>query len=362
MNHGLASTWIRVLGFVQVLLLALLTIACTNTSIPIEQNVLLSELEDKASNSDLWPNNSEQVGEFIEDLGRLIRGMSALEESTYFPQLAELRWMAIGFDALHQNPAGTENDEMGESPYSLAIQLRAIAEEKPEFIDSNFEASLSALEERLWAHAKMLEDTDIDHRLIQARQFLTSGSMENLNDDAPMFEHLDFLSYYEDFRPDRREEISKTREKLENRLSALELEALDKRRRDYQAWALEMIWAFEQKVEDIQQDEGFRFSNPIPDNWTWEEEEYQEIQGAMINHLVPIDQTVLDLPVMRRFHSSFDIAWKILDGQDERKAQNCVAIASTLISKRTSDNGSVFDLQFDRLDRSEQWRERKCAQ
>ncbi|MXZ32607.1 MAG: hypothetical protein F4Z20_04350 [Gammaproteobacteria bacterium] len=343
--------------WMQILILALLTAGCVNSNTPAGLNASLSELVNRASNSNLWPTNSIEAEEFINDLGRLIGGLSPLEEATYFPRLSELRWMAIGFDALHLEPMTAENGDTGESPYSLAVQLRGIAEEKPEFIDSDLQNSLSALAKRLLKRAEALENRDIDQRLDQANQFLTSGLLDYPREDDSIFELLDFLGYYESVQEDRAPEISHVRKQLENRLA----EALDKPRREYQAWALERIWEFERAVEEIQQDEGFRFFDPIPDNWTWEEEEFLEIQREMINHLLSIDQALLELPVLKRFQSGFEIAWDILGKQDERKAQNCIAIASALVAKRSFDNVSDFDPRLDRVYANRLWGEQQCV-
>ena len=353
-------------------LLILLTAACAPTtqyqnaaflSMPAEWETRLAELEYKASNPESWPTNLEEAEEFIDELGHLINELSPLAEATYFSQLAELRWKAIAFEALLREPAESGGSASDETPYSLAIQLRAIADENPDRLVSNPEQSDSSLMDKLLERADGLEDLDIDRRLSEALQYLEnpgSAPEDSSTNDFDTYELLDYLSYYESARSDRAQDISGVREKLEDTLAALEAETLDKTRRDYQAWALERIWDFEEAFEKVRSDEGLSMFDPIPDNWTWEEEEFAQIQNAMISHLLPIDQTLLDLPVMKRYQSGFDIGWSVLERQDERKAQTCVAIASAIIPKQTFFSSTSYVPQQDGFGESEQWEQMQC--
>ncbi|MDE0001398.1 MAG: hypothetical protein OXQ29_01715 [Rhodospirillaceae bacterium] len=355
------------------LVLILLTAACAPTtqyqnpgfvSMPAEWENRLAELDAKASNPELWPKNLDEAEEFIDELGQLIGRLSPLAEANYFPQLAGLRWKAIAFDALRREPAESGNSADGESPYSLAIQLRAIADENPDRLDSGLEQPDTSLMHMLLERANELENQDIKIRLSDASQYLEniSSDPEVLStNDAGIYELLDYLSYYESTRADWAQDISGVRENLEDTLAALEAETLDKTRRDYQAWALEQIWDFENAFEEIKSDEGLSFFDPIPDSWSWVEEEFTQIQNALISHLLPIDQTLLDLPVMKRYQTGFDIGWEVLERQDGRTAQTCVAIASAIVPKRTFFGSASAVPQSDRFDQNEQWEEMRCG-
>ena len=330
------------------------------SAMPAECGGRFAEIEFRVSNPDSWPSDSVQAGEFIDELGRSIRRLSPLEEAACFPLLAELRWMAIGFDALQREAASPDAGESDEAPYNLAIQLRGIVEEKPEFVDSNLTGAIRSLEERLLERADNFENEDIDFRLGLAQQYLAEqfemdSSMEIGNQ---MYETLDYLNYYEEIGLVRQREIKIVRENLQNHIAALEAEILNKPRRNYQAWALEQIWAFENAVESLRSDEEFSFFD-IPDSWTWNEEEYRKIQTAMIQLLLPIDQTLLDLPVLKHFQAGFDVGWEVLNKQSGRSAQTCVAIASSMTARR-----SLMMRQgpnVNKIEETDVWRERECG-
>ena len=378
--------------------LTLLTAACAPTTqyenagflaMSAEWESRLTELESTASNPDSWPADLEEAEAFISQLGQLIEELSPLAEANYFPRLAELRWSAIAFEALRREPDASGESTTGDTPYSLAIQLRAIAEERPVRLDADPGEPGLSLVAKLRERADVLEDQDIDRRIKDARQFLPSpkpdpegsstrcdvndmaarvpeGSEESstddavITDDAELYELLDYLSYYEDTRPDRAQEISDVRKPLEDTIAAREAETLDKPRRDYQAWALTQIWCFEEAFEEAKSDEGLSVFDFIPDNWTWEEEEFVQIQKAMISHLLPINQTLLDLPVMKHYQNVFDIGWHVLDKQNSRTAQTCVAIASAIVPKQTFFNFASYRPQSDGFDGSAQWKDREC--
>ena len=352
--------------------LILVTVACAPTtqyqnagfvSMSAEWESRLAELDSRASDREQWPTNLDEAEEFIDELGQLIGRLSPLAEANYFPQLAELRWRAIAFAALHREPAESGASAGDESPYSLAIQLRAIADEKPARFDSDPKQPDSSLIDMLLERAKTLEDQDIARRLDESRQYYESPVLDpddSSTNVAEIYELLDYLSYYESTRSDRAQDISGVREKLENSIAALEAESLDKTRRRYQAWALEQVWDFEKAFEEVRNDEGWSIFDPIPDNWTWEDDEFTQIQNAMIWYLLPIDQTLLDLPVMKRYQTGFDVGWGILERQDERQAQTCVAIASAIIPKTTFFDSANAVPQPDRFGENKQWEQMRC--
>ncbi len=315
-------------------------------------------------NPEFWPCDSAEAGLFIDNLGRIIRNLSPLEEASDFPRLAELRWMAIGFDALVQEPGGSEGGDFDQSPYNLALQLRGITEEKPIFTDSNLMNSISSLEVQLLARAKLLENQDIDLHLSQVGQFLestTPGMVEYSAVEDRIFEHLDYLSYYMEVRLDRQGEISVALAQLEERLALIEQDLLGRPMREYQAWALERIWDFEQRLEVIKENfEESGFFNSLTGELT--EQGYREIQEAMIQYLAPIDQSLLEMPVLRRFQIVFEAGWNELDEQDGKYAQDCVAIASAIVTKQALNGGTEVEALFNRFSTSTLWEARRCAQ
>ena len=143
----------------------------------------------------------------------------------------------------------------------------------------------------------------------------------------------------------------------------------NKVRRGYQEWALRQIMDFEgtrkeiedrpREAYDNEDDEGFCQYLPrlICGNWT--EEKNREIQEAMISYLLPIDQALLELPVLNRYQREFNAGWERLE---EHRAQTCVAIASAAIKNRTMHNFGAHDPDAESAERSELWEREECEQ
>ena len=117
----------------------------------------------------------------------------------------------------------------------------------------------------------------------------------------------------------------------------------DRRRRGYQEWALRQVMDFEvarTMIEDrprgeseSDEDDGL-FCRLLSERFCgeWTMEKYREIQEAMVTYLLPVDQALLDLPVLNRYRREFQAGWELLA---EQPAQTCVAIASAMVRKRT---------------------------
>ena len=161
----------------------------------------------------------------------------------------------------------------------------------------------------------------------------------------------------------------------------------DRVNRRYQAWALKRIMAFEERQEEIksssgntpevERDHGGKDGeNGLLDKSLEEldavgdftdkifggkcaNERCREVQNAIVAHLLPIDQVLLDLPVLKRYHREFDEGWKYLDGQDE---QTCVAIAAAVVRKRTLRDFQDHRPEAGIVEGSELWRDRGCEQ
>ena len=100
--------------------------------------------------------------------------------------------------------------------------------------------------------------------------------------------------------------------------------------RDYQRWALEKIKVFEDEYQAISEkaDEAARALRRDDGGWI---DYYKEVQEAMIDHLLPINVSLLDLPVQERYLQAFQTGWKKLDGRED---QTSVAVASATTRKK----------------------------
>ena len=53
------------------------------------------------------------------------------------------------------------------------------------------------------------------------------------------------------------------------------------------------------------------------DNSGWSDDRFREVQEAMVTFLLPIDRTLLDLPILKRYQREFDSGWNRLEGRKE---------------------------------------------
>ena len=113
----------------------------------------------------------------------------------------------------------------------------------------------------------------------------------------------------------------------------------------YQRWALSGIKKFEDAVQGISRKVAKATSwldtvNPTrwdePDYLEYrqynEAGQYREVAQAMIDHLLPVNLALLDLPVHERYQQAFQTGWQKLDGRDD---QTDVAKASAVTAKKS---------------------------
>ena len=115
--------------------------------VPVEMsdqwNTHLEMLENRLSEQASWPEQAGEAAEFLAAVSTLVSELSPLAEATYFARLARLRWSAVAFDALHR-----EYDPE-EVLFDQVEQLRAIADAKPEDVDTVLEEALLQRGEKL---------------------------------------------------------------------------------------------------------------------------------------------------------------------------------------------------------------------
>ena len=195
---------------------------------PLSWEDRLEDLERRSFEAELWPANAIQAGQFFDELSALIQDLSPLAEANYFSRLAWLRWTAVAFDALHRERGPNE------TLFSLADQMRAIADAKPtgiEDIGSNLDEQLRSRAEEIQTKA---EAAVFDDALEQARRYLDDAetvqhdlSLSRLN-AASVDEIYDTLALYED-RPAWKDEVKDVRKKLETHMLEREAQLLHDR-------------------------------------------------------------------------------------------------------------------------------------
>ncbi len=120
--------------------------------------------------------------------------------------------------------------------------------------------------------------------------------------------------------------------------------------RSYQRWTLSKIRKFDDALQRIstKADDASSWLDTakslVPDRLVSDSAErqkrreyvdagqFREIGQAMIDHLLPVNVALLDLPVHERYQQAFQTGWRKLDGHDD---QTNVAKASTVAKKKS---------------------------
>ena len=154
--------------------------------VPVEMsdqwNTQLEMLENRLSEQASWPAQAGEAAEFLAAVSTLVSELSPLAEATYFARLARLRWSAVAFDALHR-----EYDPE-EVLFDQVEQLRAIADAKPEDVDTVLEEALLQRGEKLLLAA---EESAYNALVARAKRLLDSP--DALQGDPTATPHGDLL-------------------------------------------------------------------------------------------------------------------------------------------------------------------------
>lgn len=120
--------------------------------------------------------------------------------------------------------------------------------------------------------------------------------------------------------------------------------------RSYQRWALSEIRKFDDALQSISNEADDASSwldtakSLVPDRLMSDSPErqkrreyldagqFREVRQAMIDHLLPVNLALLDLPVHERYQQAFQTGWRKLDGHDD---QTGVAKASAVAEKKS---------------------------
>ena len=353
----------------------------------------LEGLEAIVADPDAWPKDASQAEKFMGTLSELISELSPLSESTYFSKLSLVRWAGVAFDGLYRTPVSDEPLD------NLAEQLRTIADAKPEGDVADLDQRLRETADEFTnkAEAQFIEEIIQEARTYLTSE--NTAKQHSLDKDARIGEVHEILGVYENHsqRGDEIKELRKKLQRhtairdaqsqaaalteqwhmakslttsqatvyeaavnmllyevataraflalqglrqpiyksLEDELRGAVEAIQDETRRGYQKWALEQILRFERRYSAIADKAAQDAKIFSIDNDGWSDERFLEVQEAMVFFLLPIDQALLDLPVLKRYQREFDEGWSRLDGRAE---QTNVAVASSDTPKRTFYN------------------------
>ena len=154
--------------------------------VPVEMsdqwNTQLEMLENRLSEQASWPAQAGEAAEFLAAVSTLVSELSPLAEATYFARLARLRWSAVAFDALRREHVPEEE------LFGQVEQLRAIADAKPEDVDTVLEEALLQRGEKLLLAA---EESAYNALVARAKRLLDSP--DALQGDPTAAPHGDLL-------------------------------------------------------------------------------------------------------------------------------------------------------------------------
>ena len=304
---------------------------------PPEWEDLLNKLEAQVLYSNRWPKGEKEIEQFDSQVSELVTGLPVWADAHCFPRLSLVRWAAMAFNHLNdsQNPDTLLND------LAMAEEVRGLADIKPG-------DDASALAQRLREKAKKVEEQQIDKAIEWAEQYLKKDAKEAGHDIESI---ADFLGRHENNpvqNDQKRSKIASIRKGLESELYHTIEEQQGKAKRKYQEWALKEILKFKEEFQRVSKEAGQASDEAKKGEslWdkikkastaalaallnSWDDKRYEEIQNAMISHLLPIDLALLELPVLKLYHQAFEIGWKTLDGRDEQIA---VAESSARVKK-----------------------------
>ena len=133
---------------------------------------------------------------------------------------------------------------------------------------------------------------------------------------------------YDDLESELRRAVEDIESAAAERVEKRQAEAM----RSYQKWALSKVKAFEAAFKITADKAAQSASLLLRDDGGWTDAYYREVRQAMIEHLLPINIALLDMPVQERSHRAFQTGWKKLDGRED---QITVAQASALAHKKS---------------------------
>ena len=133
---------------------------------------------------------------------------------------------------------------------------------------------------------------------------------------------------YDELESELRRAVEAIESKAAERAEERQAQAI----RSYQRWAFSEVKAFEAVFRATSDKATEDASLLRRDDGGWNDVYYNEVRLAMINHLLPINLVLLDLPVQERYQQAFQTGWKKLDGRED---QTSVAQASALTMKKS---------------------------
>jgi hypothetical protein len=108
----------------------------------------------------------------------------------------------------------------------------------------------------------------------------------------------------------------------------------DKWSSDYQVWAVTEIKQFRRELEDAQNQKQQRSVGPVPlPDKTYTD--YDMIEAAMTNHLLPISSACLERASGQLYSDAFNDGWNLLKAQNQMNILTDIAEKDAVMKKKT---------------------------
>lgn len=348
----------------------------------------LADLERQIADPARWPSNAAEAQEFYDHTSELVRELPAWAEGNYLARLNQVRWAAMSFQTLHHEDGLTWQeldatvDDLDEvvavAPEGAHPELRNALEDQAQELSAQVYqlARADAIEraEELLVGSTDLEELQVSYELLRQYNGNQEGAstetllnqlreqilLQKSEQQAASFRErwtavqalkADYPSLYRQALDSLLTEVATARvalalegmtqpalDELFDQLQTTivqwqtqvaQEEAADRAQavREYQRWALNQIRAFERVYEGANE----RASEQARIGQTWTDTEYEQVRDAMVSHLLPINLSLLELPVQERYQREFQRGWKRLDGREE---QTFVVEQTAVVAKK----------------------------
>jgi hypothetical protein len=368
--------------------------------LPAELDSILATLESRVSDSATWPKDEAAALVLLEETRELISQIPPWAESSYLPRITALRWSAAtcltivrcataspaDASGLVDDLRGLEEAEPAGAPLVIAERVRGlITSVEAELRNAQFDdARRVACEvigqdmaadvgEAAGAADAVLQEWEGDEvvgvevrkirldlrRAVVAAQAKADASVaaerwaliRKTNDPvtieagarsllnsvvtarvASIAEGVDADPY-----APLQQELTETIEKVERDRRTAFRQSWAR----YQRWCLDQLGSFDARFASIEGEANQAARIWKPDNGGWSDGRLDGVRDAMVQYLVPIDVSLLDVPVLELYRKAFEKGWKRIDAGERQVfvAQKVVTTSKRPLDEVPGDRG-----------------------
>jgi hypothetical protein len=338
----------------------------------------LAALEARIADDNSWPKVATNADAMVAELRDLVRQIPPWAEEDYLPRLNALRWAVQSLQVLRANANAQGEDldaaadafanKLSIQPYGGSTNIAAVLTSRQQDATARFaafrrdsaiktandqlvvmtdgvaawqrlsewtnSADVAELQQRLGK--KILEDQV--NKLIEA----TKANLKNLDSitnaalrqagyvharDNLTGQRLYFLGQIDEKQDARMAELAKS-------IAVTTQNETDKWSSDYQVWAVTEIKQFRRELEDAQNQKQQRSVGPVPlPDKTYTD--YDMIEAAMTNHLLPISSAYLERASGQLYSDAFNDGWNLLKAQNQMNILTDIAEKDAVMKKKT---------------------------